>query len=329
MERPRSAYAPLRYTVNKQKGQIMSEEWNKYYDDEGDHGLLHYYKYSDKGSLGEYGCGEYDYMTTVNYTCNLSDTNYIFGLPFHVTVSDDNQCFHDVRAIYDTNYPNHITQIHRRVSNSELPGYDGDEGETNNVSIPPGIIYPDSEENPLMIPSYPSGDCAITSYYYDTFGNIDSISLPRGNDNNPRWYKYHYDDTLSMYLTRINDAFDLSSKVDWFDYRYGISNHREDQNGVHYHTTTDNLGRLLTVTSPNEHDQSLPTITFDYHPMAIFDNDGRMISPAYAVTTYYFRRYYYERNQRKTDVKSMKVTTFVDGFGRVIETRKESYIHNH
>ena len=324
-----AAYAPLRYTVNKQKGQIMSEEWNKYYDDEGDHGLLHYYKYSDKGSLGEYGCGEYDYMTTVNYTCNLSDTNYIFGLPFHVTVSDDNQCFHDVRAIYDTNYPNHITQIHRRVSNSELPGYDGDEGETNNVSIPPGIIFPDSEENPLMIPNYPSGDCAITSYYYDTFGNIDSISLPRGTDNNPRWYKYHYDDTLSMYLTRIYDAFDLSSKVDWFDYRYGISNHREDQNGVHYHTTTDNLGRLLTVTSPNEHDQSLPTITFDYHPLAIFDNDGRMVSPAYAVTTYYFRRYYYERNQRKTDVKSMKVTTFVDGFGRVIETRKESYIHNH
>lgn len=324
-----AAYTPLRYTVNKQKGQILSEEWNKYYDDEGDHGLLHYYKYSDKGSLGEYGCGEYDYKTTVNYTCNLSDNNYIFGLPFHVTVSDDNQCFHDVRAVYDTNYPNHITQIFRRVSNSELSGSDGYEGGSNNVIIPPGIIFPDSEENPLMIPSYPSGDCAITSFYYDTFGNIDSVSLPRGCDNKPIWYKYHYDETLNTYLAGVNDVFDLSSTIGGFDYRYGISNHREDQNGVHYHTTTDNLGRLSTVTSPNEIDQSLPTITFEYHPIASYDNDGRMISPAYAVTTYNFRRYYYERSQRYTDVKSMKVTTFVDGFGRVIETRKESYIHNH
>ena len=325
-----AAYAPLRYTVNKQKGQIMSEEWNKYYDNEGDHGLLHYYKYSDKGSLGEYGCGEYDYMTTVNYTCNLSDTNYIFGLPFHVTVSDDNQCFHDIRAIYDTNYPNHITQILRRVSNSELPGYDGDEGETNNVSIPPGIIYPDSEENPLIIPSYPSGDCAITSYYYDAFGNIDSISLPRGNDNNPRWYKYHYEDTLNTYLTGIDDAFDLSSRTDWFDYRYGISNHSIDQNGVHYHTTTDNLGRLTSVTSPNElpndSNHRQPSITFEYYPKMEYKN-GRCV-PAHAITTYYFRRKYKFNNTDKKDVKSMRIVTFVDGFGRVIETRKESYIRN-
>ena len=134
---------------------------------------------------------------------------------------------------------------------------------------------------------------------------------------------------MNTYLTQIDDVFDLNSKINGFDYRYGISNHREDQNGVHYHTTTDNLGRLSTVTSPNEIDQSLPTITFEYHPIASYDNDGRMISPAYAVTTYNFRRYYYERSQRYTDVKSMKVTTFVDGFGRVIETRKESYIHNH
>ena len=325
-----AAYAPLRYTVNKQKGQIMSEEWNKYYDNEGDHGLLHYYKYSDKGSLGEYGCGEYDYMTTVNYTCNLSDTNYIFGLPFHVTVSDDNQCFHDIRAIYDTNYPNHITQILRRVSNSELPGYDGDEGETNNVSIPPGIIYPDSEENPLIIPSCPSGDCAITSYYYDAFGNIDSISLPRGSDNNPRWYKYHYEDTLNTYLTGIDDAFDLSSRADWFDYRYGISNHSIDQNGVHYHTTTDNLGRLTSVTSPNElpndSNHRQPSITFEYYPKMEYKN-GRCV-PAHAITTYYFRRKYKFNNTDKKDVKSMRFVTFVDGFGRVIETRKESYIRN-
>ena len=330
------AYTPLKYTVNKQEGQVMSEEWNDYYVGEGDHGLLHSYKYSDKGILGENGDGDYDYKTSINYTSNLSGNNHIFGLPFKVTVSNEDEDFHEVIASYNTKYPNHILSIRRHLDNNRDMGYNsgGGTGEVvainENDGIPYTVDYPDTEEDPHILPLDPSATYATTSYHYDNFGNIDTVALPRGNDNTRVWYKYQYDDTLNTYLTQIDDVFDLNSRTDWFDYRYGISNHSIDQNGVHYHTTTDNLGRLTSVTSPNElpndSNHRQPSITFEYYPKMEYKN-GRCV-PAHAITTYYFRRKYKFNNTDKKDVKSMRIVTFVDGFGRVIETRKESYIRN-
>ena len=333
-----AAYAPLKYTVNKQNGQIMSEEWNEYFVGDGDHGLLHLYKYSDKGSLGEDGDGEYDYKTSINYTCNLSRKNYIFGLPFHVTVSNENEDFHEVIASYDTRYPNHILKIIRHLDNNRDWSYNsgnvnnGIEDINENDAIPYSPEYPDTEEDPHRYILDINATYANTNYHYDNFGNIDTISLPRGNDNKRIWYKYHYDDTLNTYLAGVNDVFDLSSTIGGFDYRYGISNHREDKNGVHYHTTTDNLGRLTSVISPNElpdeTDQYHPTIEFEYFPKMEYDSVTGTCIPAHAITTYNFRRKYMFDDNEETDVKSMRIVTFVDGFGRVIETRKESFIRN-
>lgn len=332
------AYAPLKYTVNKQEGQVMSEEWNDYYVGEGDHGLLHSYKYSDKGLLGENGDGDYDYKTGINYTSNLSGNNHIFGLPFKVTVSNEEEDFHEVIASYNTKYPNHILSIRRHLDNNRDLGYNSGNGTGEVVTInehdgiPYTVDYPDTEEDPHILPLDPRATYATTSYHYDNFGNIDTIALPRGNDNTRVWYKYQYDDTLNTYLTQIDDVFDLSSRADWFDYRYGISNHRIDKNGVHYHTTTDNLGRLTSVTSPNElpdgSNHRQPSITFEYYPKMEYNRKYGRYIPAHAVTTYYFRRKYKFNNSDKNDVKSMRIVTFVDGFGRVIETRKESYIRN-
>ena len=332
------AYTPLKYTVNKQEGQVMSEEWNDYYVGEGDHGLLHSYKYSDKGILGENGDGDYDYKTSINYTSNLSGNNHIFGLPFKVTVSNEDEDFHEVIASYNTKYPNHILSIRRHLDNNRDMGYNSGNGTGEVVTInehdgiPYTVDYPDTEEDPHILPLDPRATYATTSYHYDNFGNIDTVALPRGNDNTRVWYKYQYDDTLNTYLTQIDDVFDLSSRTDWFDYRYGISNHRIDKNGVHYHTTTDNLGRLTSVTSPNElpdgSNHRQPSITFEYYPKMEYNRKYGRYIPAHAVTTYYFRRKYKFNNSDKNDVKSMRIVTFVDGFGRVIETRKESYIRN-
>lgn len=332
------AYAPLKYTVNKQEGQVMSEEWNDYYVGEGDHGLLHSYKYSDKGLLGENGDGDYDYKTGINYTSNLSGNNHIFGLPFKVTVSNEDEDFHEVIASYNTKYPNHILSIRRHLDNNRDLGYNSGNGTGEVVTInehdgiPYTVDYPDTEEDPHILSLDPRATYATTSYHYDNFGNIDTVALPRGNDNTRVWYKYQYDDTLNTYLTQIDDVFDLSSRTDWFDYRYGISNHRIDKNGVHYHTTTDNLGRLTSVTSPNElpdgSNHRQPSITFEYYPKMEYNRKYGRYIPAHAVTTYYFRRKYKFNNSDKNDVKSMRIVTFVDGFGRVIETRKESYIRN-
>ena len=307
-----AAFAPLKYSVNKQNDSIMSEEWNSYYDKPGDHGLLHKYKYSENGNLGSGGNGQYDYTTTISYASNLSDDNHIFGLPDRVSVDGTGGARHEVSAQYDLNYPNHMTHLSRMIDAGPSTG---------SYQFP--LSGPDQDNRQLHYenPKYASSD-----FYYDEYGNLDSVSLPLGSDNTRIWYKYQYDDTLNTYLKRVDDIFGLHSEAGYFDYRYGIANRRIDENDVRYRTTTDNMGRLSTVTSPNELDSLQPTIVFEYHPMITYNN-GQYI-PAHAITKYYFRRKYRYNNSDKTDVKSMKIVTFVDGFGRVIETRKESDIYD-
>ena len=184
---------------------------------------------------------------------------------------------------------------------------------------------PDQDDQQMHYenPKYASSD-----FYYDAYGNLDSVSLPLGSDNTRVWYKYHYDDILNTYLKRVDDIFGLHSEADCFDYRYGIANRRIDRNDVRYRTTTDNMGRLSTVISPNELDSIQPSITFEYYPKMEYNRMYGRYIPAHAITKYYFRRKYRYNNSDKTDVKSMRIVTFVDGFGRVIETRKESDIYD-
>lgn len=309
-----AAYAPLKYTVNKQDGCIMSEEWNSYYHRPGDHGLLHKYKYSENGNLGSGGNGECDYTTTIGYASNLSDDNHIFGLPDRVSVYGTGGAKHEVSAQYDLNYPNHMTHLSRMIDAGPSTG---------SYQFP--LSGPDQDDQQMHYenPKYASSD-----FYYDAYGNLDSVSLPLGSDNTRVWYKYHYDDILNTYLKRVDDIFGLHSEADCFDYRYGIANRRIDRNDVRYRTTTDNMGRLSTVISPNELDSIQPSITFEYYPKMEYNRMYGRYIPAHAITKYYFRRKYRYNNSDKTDVKSMRIVTFVDGFGRVIETRKESDIYD-
>ena len=306
-----AAYAPLKYTVNKQKGSVLSEEWNSYYVNDGDHGLLHIFKYSEKGNLGDDGNGPNNYTTSISYASNLSDTAYIFGLPSKVSVQGEGGANHEVEAEYNLNYPNHMTHLSRMIAAG--PTISGSQSTTTG---------PDQDSVQLRYdnPTYASSD-----FEYDDYGNLSRVTL-HINDTTQVWYKYQYDRLLSTYLNRVDDIFGLHSQVDSTDYRYGITIHRTDKNDVHYKITTDNMGRLTSVISPNEPDSTKLTMTFDYYPIAKYVN-GQFV-PAHAITTYYFRRHYKFNDDPLTDEKSMRIVTFVDGFGRVIETRKESYIHN-
>ena len=113
-----SAFVPLRYTANLQyegaaDGMVTSEAWNEYYLT-GYHGELKSYKYSDKGTLGENGSGAFDYQTAIQYTSNSAKN--ILGLPTNVTVTGgDGTVYHNVSATYDTNYPDHLTQLTQQL----------------------------------------------------------------------------------------------------------------------------------------------------------------------------------------------------------------------
>lgn len=334
-----SAYFPLKYTKKLQyegssNGTVMSESWNSYYTHDGEHGLLKDYRYSDKGTLGNDGAGNYDYNTAIDYSNKLTGTNYYFGHPKKVTVSKGSKLYHLVEATYNNTFPTHLTSIKRAVNvkmvNQEPDGPSGPVGPTGGGSVTnpntlPSTFYtPDTHAD---IQSYGDLDYAQTNFEYDEFGNLTRVILPEGSDSTRVYYEYLYEDTLSTYIREVDDIFGLNSIDMSHDFRYGITNLTIDQNGARYLVTNDNVGRMSAVRSPNELDTDNMTMLFEYNPIAIVDN-GVIIKPASATTTYYFRRKYRNNINEETDVKSMKITTFVDGFGRVIETRKESNIKN-
>ena len=165
-----SAFVPLRYTANLQyegaaDGMVTSEAWNEYYLT-GHHGELKSYKYSDKGTLGGDGSGAFDYQTAIQYTSNSAKN--ILGLPTNVTVTGgDGTVYHNVSATYDTNYPDHLTQLTQQLG----------------------------------------GGTAVTDYKYDTYGNITQKTLPENAKGQRMWYKYRYEPEMNMYVEQVTDAF--------------------------------------------------------------------------------------------------------------------------
>jgi len=245
-----SAFVPLRYTSNKQyegasDGVTISEAWNEYYLN-GHHGELKSYRYSDKGSLGSNGSGAYDYATSIQYTSNSG--KHIFGLPTNVTVTGgDGTMYHNVSATYNTNYPNHLTQVSQQLGNGT----------------------------------------AVTDYKYDRYGNITQKTLPANATGQRMWYKYRYEPEMNMYVERIDDAWGYRSEAGNFDYRYGIALERRDLNNFYYETEIDNMGRVTKVRGPNELATGVPyIIAFEYKPKAEFGESG-ISAPAYAVTKHY------------------------------------------
>ena len=245
-----SAFVPLRYTANLQyegaaQGMITSEAWNEYYLT-GHHGELKSYKFSNKGKLGSKGDGKFDYQTSIRYTSNSSRN--ILGLPTDVTVTGgDGKVYHQVSAVYDTKYPNHLTKITQQLGNGE----------------------------------------AVTDYRYDSFGNILQKTLPANAKGQRMWYKYRYEPEMNMYVERVEDAFGYRSEAGNFDYRYGIAKERRDLNNFYYETDVDDLGRITGVRGPNELATGVPyIIAFEYSPKAEFTANG-ITAPAYAVTKHY------------------------------------------
>ena len=245
-----SAFVPLRYTANLQyegaaQGMITSEAWNEYYLT-GHHGELKSYRFSNKGKLGSKGDGKFDYQTSIRYTSNSSRN--ILGLPTDVTVTGGNgRVYHQVSAVYDTKYPNHLTKITQQLGNGE----------------------------------------AVTDYRYDSFGNILQKTLPANAKGQRMWYKYRYEPEMNMYVERVEDAFGYRSEAGNFDYRYGIAKERRDLNNFYYETDVDDLGRITGVRGPNELATGVPyIIAFEYSPKAEFTANG-ITAPAYAVTKHY------------------------------------------
>ena len=351
-----AAYAPIKYSQNRQyertdTGTVMSESWYQYYVSPGDHGLLRNYKYSNKGGLGCSGNGAFDYRTNISYHSVLDGDHHIFGLPLRVKVYESpSRLRHSIKASYsDAANPTQITGIVRLLGyvspivpgeNQEgLNGLDAGTATTNGLVGPgdgvvgpnyPGLTGPDQE--PDLEPQYAKIE-ASTTYTYDSYGNLKTVTLPSNGYNQNLTYTCKYDSTMmNMYPVEVADSYGYESTSGGIDYRYGITRQMHDIHEMDYFTYTDDLGRVTGYNSPIEISQIRTgsgdvnnppyyTVKYDYEPKAIIANNGKISRPAYAIT--------WNLNKRNgSNADYIKTITFVDGFGRPIQVQKESIIQN-
>ncbi|GAB6119058.1 SpvB/TcaC N-terminal domain-containing protein [Dysgonomonas termitidis] len=275
-------FTPLKYTKSvvyegQADGMTANESYYEYYLN-GNYGDLKNYKYSDKGTLGNSGTGAFNYQTSVEYTNNTA--KHILGLPVKVQVKgSDGKLYRQTEAAYDLAYANHLTKVTQTL----------DEG----------------------------GNKAEIDITYDKYGNIKQKTLPANSKGQRMFYKYLYDRDYNMYVERVEDAFGYRSEMENYDYRYGIPLVTRDMNGYTMESAIDYLGRIETVTAPNEQAEGAPyTIKFEYHPQ-VEKNAGGIKSPAYAVTKHY-------DPQHPND--DLETVTFADGFGRALQVKKDGVV---
>jgi YD repeat-containing protein len=337
-----AAYCPKRFTETRRfeggsDSTVMAQDWYQYYDRAGDHGLVRNYRHRVGGGLTEGGTGTYDYQTNIEYSYNLTDNAHIFGLPKRVKVTNRRGgLFHLTEASYHLRHFNQITQVKRLMSigsvspNAGDPGVipNGRDGEgTNGIGgggTPFDRYNPDQEDH-LTVEYYPDPVYAITDYSYDLHGNLVSATLPMGSDSTRVQYQYHHETTQNSYLSGIVDSYGLHSHSGETDYRFGITNKQVDKNGAVYRTANDNIGRLTSVKSPMDSASAMPAMSFRYHPRATVTN-GVITTPAYATAVYYFPNTVFDNEVPVTYTDSMHVVTFVDGFGRPIQVRKDGVV---
>ena len=339
-----AAYCPLCFSERRQyeggrTAAVLTQDWYQYYDRTGDHGLLRKYRHCVGGGLTESGGGTYNYQTNIEYNYNLSDTAYIIGMPKRVKVTDKRESlYHLTEATYDRGHPNQITQIKRMLTTDAwvpagpIGRGDGTGAGTNAVvdGIGGGVITPFGRYNPDQEPrtdveDYHNPVYAVTNYTYDEYGNLLSATLPMGSDSTHVQYQYHHETTQNSYLSGIVDSYGLHSHSGETDYRFGITNKQVDKNGAVSRTANDLLGRLTSVWSPIDSANATPAIKFTYSPKAVVTG-GTITTPAHATTVYYFPNTVTDNEVPVNYTDSMRVVTFVDGFGRPIQVRKDGVV---
>ncbi len=293
-----AVFTPLRF-IERKLDNVVVEQTHFTYITEESHGEVESVKYSDKGALSADGEGGYDRMTDYEYDLNLLAMELnVYCHPTDITVYD----IHD-EPLSSTGYE----YVHR---------------------------YPTDVEEVTQYLRADWQQQAVTTYEYDidhnniSHGNVTKITLPAGADGHSQTYSYAYENDLNTYVTEVRDAFNDYVHFYDYDYRYGIAQKKKDVNNSLYYTIIDDIGRLVSVTSPNEigtEDNKPATVEFSYRPMATVSN-GNITTPAYTVTTEHIRHSHQASESVPTDSTNVLTYNFVDGFGRSVQTRKNGYV---
>jgi RHS repeat-associated protein len=150
---------------------------------------------------------------------------------------------------------------------------------------------------------------AVYSMEYDAYGNLTKVTRPENAKGQRFSTTYTYDEQVRSFVTKVSNSYGYSSEAT-YDYRFGQVLTSKDINGNPIHYTLDNLGRVETVKGPYEMKSGAPyTIRFEYHPEA---------QVPWALTQHYDPAF---------PKNFMETATFVDGLGRVLQTKKDAAIY--
>ncbi|HLP04618.1 MAG TPA: toxin TcdB middle/N-terminal domain-containing protein [Paludibacter sp.] len=280
-------YSPMRYTSSRlyeSAGSMPTgAAYFSYNTVAGTGGEPTAYKFDDAGGLDHDGNGGFKYRAETEYVD-------VYSLPRKHTVYDKGgHIMRQVYAVWDPLFSDHLLKV-------------------KNVIAP--------------------GDTAVTDIgYYDSKGGggICRIILPKNgnaaNNTSTRMsYTYTYDPLFHQYLTEVKDTLGYSSTLGDYNYKYGTACKHTDINGNVMTTKLDNLGRVVSITGPNELAAGRSyTLQFEYHP-ELKDASGNAQKP-YAIT-----RHYDPANSSGSTINNIETVTFVDGVGRAIQVKKSGVI---
>ncbi len=165
-----------------------------------------------------------------------------------------------------------------------------------------------------------SGGNAEYDFQYDGYGNLTRAEYPKNLAYQRFWCRYYYDSVLHSLPVRVENALGYYSSAE-YDYKFGKPIRTTDINGNEMRYSYDTLGRLTTVLAPDEIADSVPyTIRMEYAPCHygeadIFTQGAQPYS--YAIT------YHYDRQHPNNPIKT---TLICDGFGRLLQTKKDAEI---
>ena len=155
--------------------------------------------------------------------------------------------------------------------------------------------------------SIDGSSAAVTSIEYDGYGNIQSVTGAANARSQRYSLTYTYDTTLHACITSITDSFGYTSTAQ-YNYVYQKPTYTRDIDGNAMSYRYDEFGRTTAIYGPYDIGSNVPTISMMYD----------LTVPAHAVT----------RNKGLyTSTDTVDTVIYVDGFKRVVQTKKESEVN--
>ncbi|MEJ2117630.1 MAG: toxin TcdB middle/N-terminal domain-containing protein, partial [Alphaproteobacteria bacterium] len=154
------------------------------------------------------------------------------------------------------------------------------------------------------------GSAATVNMTYTGDGNLASITGPVNHKGQRYQRSYSYDSAVRTHVTRVQDSFGYASTAS-YDLRWGLPVEARDINNQKISTGYDAKGRIIDYTGPYQQGTGLKTILMEYHPEA---------DVPWALTKHL------DVDRNAADF--IETATFIDGIGRVLQTKKDHALHS-